>query len=110
MSKVEIHYLVLEASRPAGDVEEIINAIGEFQNEKPFPIDRQYDQEPSETADGAAFIKLKRVTRNQQYTYELLEEAERMRAGVEKHFSDEDRDRLSRHFAGVAILDAFEAE
>lgn len=99
-----------EASRPAGDVEEIVNAIAQFQNEKPFPIDRQYEQEPSEASDGAAFIRLKRVTRTQQYTYELLEEAERMRSGVEKHFSDEDRARLSHHFAGIAIVDAYATE
>jgi hypothetical protein len=110
MSEAEIHYLVPEESRRHGDTELIVNAIRAFRAEQPFPIDLQYEQKPSEAAGGAAFIKFIRKMPEQKYVYELLEKSEDMRRGVEKHFPEEDRTRLSKHFVGIDKKDALESE
>ncbi|MBC7564662.1 hypothetical protein H7100_00305 [Candidatus Saccharibacteria bacterium] len=110
MSEAEIHYLIPKKSRQFGDTESIINAIGAFQAEIPFPHDRAYEQIPDEVAGESVFIRLKKTTKSEVPRYELLEYTEKMRLGVEKHFSEQDRVRLSRHFAGITIKDALETE
>jgi|GEM_PF-6126928 len=108
MSLSEIQYLVPEANRPQGDTEAILMAIGAFQDEIPIHIPQEAFV--AEEKNGAVMVKLVRTSLKAKPHYELLEESEKMRKGVEKHFSDEDRARLSRHFVGIAIAGATETE
>jgi hypothetical protein len=110
MSSTEIEYIVPLASRQLGDVETIVNAMGAFEGEQPFPFSRDYSISPTGATGDTASVKLTRKSREPKYDHELREDAERMRRGVNGHFLDADRHRLSRHFAGIAIRDPIETE
>lgn len=110
MSEAEIQYLVPEAARPHGDTETIINAIGSFQTDIVHPHDRLYEAKLDEVAGNAVFIRLAKTTKQPVPDYVLREYTEKMRLGVESHFSAQDRARLAGHFVGIAIKDALESE
>lgn len=108
MSTTEIHYIVPEAARPLDDTETILNAIGSFQETYAFHVEQEatVDEQP----DGSVFIRLILTPREPRPDYELREAAEKMRLAVEQHFPAEDHDRLSSHFAGIAIADVLKTE
>jgi len=108
MSSSEIQYIVPKEARGLGDTEAILNAMGSYQQEVPFLIPQEVSA--AEVTHESVFLRLTRTTRDAKPRYELLETSERMRRGVEKHFSDEDRARLSKHFVGIAIVGATETE
>lgn len=108
MSEAEIHYYVPADSRGLGDVESITNAVGQYQSEIPFPLNAQYHFIPKDVENGAAMLVLQHADDTLWPESRLIQRTETMRKGVEKHFSDADRARLSSYFAGIAkngILD-----
>lgn len=108
MSEVEIHYLVPDAKRRQNDVEQIIAAIGSYQDEIPFNV--VHTATISQEANNSVFLSLAKTTKWRGAKYELLEEAERMRRGVESYFNEEARNRLSKLFAGIALDDVLDIE
>ena len=110
MSQAEIHYYVPKKSRELDDTEKILNAMGDFMATFPVPEERKFNPVPEEAPGEAVFIRLTQNLAGPKPQYELLEQAEAIRKGVESHFKDEDRARLSSHFAGIAISGALESE
>ena len=100
MAQAEIHYIVTDAETHQGDVEKVFVAIGAYQDEVPYhvPQTAEIDQK-GESVE----MKLIRTVRGVDHYGLVQHAAEVMRQGVEKHFSDEDRERLSGYFAGTAI-------
>ena len=109
MSQIEIQYLIPKAvESQADDVSAILNATGAYQNEARFHIDQTAEVDTG--AHESVMIRLIRRSLSPQYDHDLLEIGERMREGVEAHFPEADRERLSRLFIGVKPTDAIEVE
>jgi hypothetical protein len=108
MSQAEIQYFIPSAARPQGDTEAILNAIGSYQNEIRFHIIQEATA--NETEMGGVMVRFVKSTHDVQPRSLMLENTERMRKGVDRHFDEDDRSRLASHFAGIAIRGAYETE
>ena len=108
MAEAEIHYVVRESEKHQQDVEDILAAIGEYQAETPFQVVQTATI--NEHPEDVVMLKLVRTIRDARLYVDVQHTAELMRSGVEKHFSDEDRARLSARFAGIAIYGDLETE
>jgi hypothetical protein len=108
MSEVEIQYIVPDAAHSQQDVEQILAAIGAYQHEVPFPVAQTAEIEQKK--EDSVMLRLIRTSLTPMYDHDLLELAEKMRRGVESHFSEADRIRLSKFFSGVDARDPIEVE
>ena len=108
MTEAEIHYIVPDAPHHQADVEQIFNAIGAYQAKMPLSI--PHEARISQDENDTVTLKLARIAREPKPVYELVEQAANLQKGVESHFSDEDRARLARYFAGIATPGALETE
>jgi hypothetical protein len=108
MSEAEIQYLVPKESRDRGDLETLLNGMGAYGAELPHYVDQF--AVPTDEAHGSAMVRLIRSSHKPRPEYELREDAEQMRRGVESHLSEEDRARIAKLFVGIAIADATETE
>ena len=103
MSELEIRYEVPEASRKEGDVETIVNAMGAYQAKSPFFVKQEI--QVSEIEKGAVLARLVRTTLLESgLAYEFPGDAAGMRAGIEEHFPEESKDRLSKFFIGDDVV------
>lgn len=109
-SQVEIQYLIPSKSRLLGDFETIVHSVGSFQNDQVFPIDLRYETRMSDVAGGGASVRLIKTIPEPRLRSALLEESARMQRGVETHFPEGQKDRLMRHFVGIAIRGSLENE
>jgi len=109
MSQAEIQYLIPKQNQePVNDAEQIVNAIGAYQAEVEQLVIQTAEIET--TANESIMLRLIRRSLAPRYDHDLLHDTETMRAGVEAHFSEIDRERLSGLFVGIGIKDPIEVE
>ncbi|MDB5161840.1 MAG: hypothetical protein JWM52_348 [Candidatus Saccharibacteria bacterium] len=108
MAEAEIHYFIKNASENQADLEKVLAAVGAYQDTVDFTV--RHTAEISEEADDAVFIKLARTVRNTKQYAKVLEVADSMNKGVIEQFPPEDRERLSKLFAGIALSGELETE
>jgi hypothetical protein len=102
MATAEIEYVIANAGNNEKDQEAIIEAIGLYEEETYFGIPQTFVPKADYEADVVS-LKLIRTIKDGTLTAVALRTGELMRTGVEKHFSDADRERLARYFAGIAV-------
>jgi hypothetical protein len=107
MATAEISYILPEFDKHEADFEEIVTAIGKYETE----IGEKHEPTAYFSEDkNTVVLRLERSVAGQPNYAAAQEVAERMRLGVEKHLSDESRERLSKRFAGIAITGDLQRE
>jgi len=101
MTEAELTYRVTQAAWHQADVEKIFAAIGAYENELPYQtVQTAMIDEP--TPDTVVLTYVQTIKDDVHGTPAWVA-ANKIRPQIEKHFSAEDRTRLSKYFLRLAI-------
>ncbi|MDB5179545.1 MAG: hypothetical protein JWN12_177 [Candidatus Saccharibacteria bacterium] len=101
MNEAKLTYQVRNAAQHQHDVEQIFAAIGAYENEHPFhTVQTATIDEPVPGTVIMTYVQTINDTEDGKPAWFV---ANMIRNGIEKHFSAEDKARLAKYFATIAI-------